>query len=139
MPELPRESHFSLAPDWVCEVLSPSTERIDRSRKLGIHAAAGVAHAWLVNPVERTLEVLRLGEGVRTIVAVHAGAEGVRRLRSDSTIVHRLTPRRRLLRQVKLVQHPVHERREKDAGHHQEDHPRVQCVHAGEELPASGA
>ena len=51
MAALPDEAFFSLAPDWVCEVLSPSTERIDRSRKLGTYAGAKVAHAWLVNPV----------------------------------------------------------------------------------------
>jgi Uma2 family endonuclease len=78
MPDLPEESYFSLAPDWVCEVLSPSTERIDRSRKLGIYSKAQVEHAWFVNPVERTLEVLRLREGAWTIVAVLTDAEGVR-------------------------------------------------------------
>ncbi len=51
LPAMPDEAFFSLAPDWVCEVLSPSTERIDRGRKLRIYAEAGVAHAWLVNPV----------------------------------------------------------------------------------------
>jgi Uma2 family endonuclease len=78
MPALPEESHFSLAPDWLCEVLSPSTERIDRSRKLAIYAEAGVEYVWLVNPVERTLEILRLQEGAWTIVAVLTDAEGVR-------------------------------------------------------------
>jgi Uma2 family endonuclease len=45
-------------PDWVCEVLCPSTERIDRARKLRIYAEAGVAHAWLVNPLEGTRRAL---------------------------------------------------------------------------------
>jgi Uma2 family endonuclease len=62
MPAIPEEAFFSLAPDWVCEVLSPSTARIDRGRKLRIYAAAGVAHAWFVNPLERTLEVLVCGK-----------------------------------------------------------------------------
>src|SRR5438034_7662646 len=70
MPAMPDTAFFSLAPDWVCEVLSPSTERIDRSRKLRIYAETGVAHAWLVNPTERTLEVLRLRDRAWTIVAV---------------------------------------------------------------------
>jgi Uma2 family endonuclease len=69
---------FSLAPDWVCEVLSPSTERFDRSRKLRIYAEAGVLHAWLVKPSDRTLEVLRLREGAWTIVAVLEDAAAVR-------------------------------------------------------------
>jgi Uma2 family endonuclease len=78
LPAMPEEAYFTLAPDWVCEVLSPATERIDRSRKLRIYAAAGVAHAWLVNPVERTLEVLRLREGAWTIVAVATDQDPVR-------------------------------------------------------------
>ena len=69
---------FTLAPDWICEVLSPSTEGIDRGRKLRIYADVGIAHAWLVNPAERTLEVLRLRDGAWTIVAVCTGTDAVR-------------------------------------------------------------
>jgi Uma2 family endonuclease len=78
LPAIPETAFFSLAPDWVCEVLSPSTEHIDRGRKLRIYADAGIAHAWLVNPAERTLEVLRLREGAWTIVAVCSGSDAVR-------------------------------------------------------------
>jgi Uma2 family endonuclease len=78
LPHMPDEAFFSLSPDWVCEVLSPSTERIDRSRKLRIYAEAGVAHAWLVQPSHRTLEVLRLREGAWTIVGVWEDAALVR-------------------------------------------------------------
>jgi Uma2 family endonuclease len=53
-------AYFTIRPDWVCEVLSPSTERYDRGEKLPRYARAGVSHAWLVNPLQRTLEVLRL-------------------------------------------------------------------------------
>jgi Uma2 family endonuclease len=60
MPTIPREPYLTVRPDWVCEVLSPSTERIDRAAKIALHAAAGVANAWLVNPLQHTLEVLRL-------------------------------------------------------------------------------
>jgi len=70
MPSMPDGAFFTLAPDWVCEILSPSTERVDRGKKLRAYAAAGVAHAWLVKPSDRTFEVLRLREGVWTIVAV---------------------------------------------------------------------
>jgi Uma2 family endonuclease len=77
MPAIPDEAFFSLAPDWVCEVLSPSTARIDRTRKLRIYAGAGVAHAWLVNATERTLEALRLRDGAWTIVAVFGDADTV--------------------------------------------------------------
>jgi Uma2 family endonuclease len=59
-------------------VLSPSTERIDRSKKLRIYAREGVKHAWLLNPITRTLEVFRLAEGRWLLVATHAEAEKVR-------------------------------------------------------------
>lgn len=78
MPVMQDVAFFTLAPDWICEVLSPSTERIDRGRKLRIYADTGVAHAWLVNPAERTLEVLRLRDGAWTIVAVCTGTDAVR-------------------------------------------------------------
>jgi Uma2 family endonuclease len=68
MAAIPDEPYFSIAPDWVCEVLSPSTEKFDRARKLRIYAQAGVEHACLVKPTDRTLEVLRLREGAWTIV-----------------------------------------------------------------------
>ncbi len=63
MPELPVTAYFALPPDWVCEVLSPSTARMDRVDKLAIYAAHGVAHAWLIDPDARTLEVFTLTEG----------------------------------------------------------------------------
>jgi Uma2 family endonuclease len=78
MPAMPDEGFLSLAPEWICEVLLASTERIDRGRKLRIYAEAGVAHAWLVNPVERTLEVLLLKDGSWTIVGVCSGSDVVR-------------------------------------------------------------
>ncbi|MFE8603752.1 Uma2 family endonuclease [Archangium violaceum] len=52
---------FDLAPDWVCEVLSPSTEALDREHKLRLYHQQGVSHAWLVDPRARTLEVYRRG------------------------------------------------------------------------------
>jgi Uma2 family endonuclease len=57
----------------VCEVLSPSTERLDRVKKLPIDAREGVSHAWLLNPAARTLEVLRLENGRWLVVAAHGG------------------------------------------------------------------
>ena len=65
-------------PAGICEVLSPSTTRVDRGRKLRIYAEAGVLHAWLVNPQDRTLEVLRVRDGAWTIVAVWEDAAVVR-------------------------------------------------------------
>lgn len=60
MPELPDAAAFELPPDWVCEVLSPSTEAVDRAEKMPIYAREGVGHLWLVGPVARTLEAFAL-------------------------------------------------------------------------------
>jgi len=70
LPAMPDEVFFTLPPDWVCEVLSPSTERIDRGRKLRIYAEAGVPHAWFVKPTDRSFQVMRLRDGAWTIVGV---------------------------------------------------------------------
>lgn len=78
MPAISAAAYFTLAPDWVCEVVSPSTARLDRVKKLPVYAREGVRHVWLVDPLARTLEVLRL-EGQRWLVlSVHAEGEGVR-------------------------------------------------------------
>jgi len=57
MPVLPETAWFDLAPDWVCEILSPSTARVDRAEKMPIYAAGHVPHLWLIDPQLRTLEV----------------------------------------------------------------------------------
>ena len=75
---LPDAPALTLAPDWVCEVVSPSTEGIDRGRKLAIYAREGVSHAWLINPTSQTLEVLALAEGRWVLLAAHTGAVMVR-------------------------------------------------------------
>ena len=78
MPRLPDTAYFPVAPDWVCEILSPSTASLDRVKKLTVYAREGVGHAWLIDPDARTLEVLRLEAGRWTIVATHAANEVVR-------------------------------------------------------------
>lgn len=60
MPELPDAAAFELAPDWVCEVPSPSTAATDRAEKMPIYARKGVRHIWLVDPIVQTLEAYRL-------------------------------------------------------------------------------
>lgn len=69
MPERPDAPFLTLAPDWVCEVLSPSTAALDRSEKLPLYGARGVRHVWFVDPAIRTLEVLS-HEGERWQVVV---------------------------------------------------------------------
>jgi Uma2 family endonuclease len=78
MPKVPDVAYFELAPDWACEILSPSTEKIDRASKLGIYAGAGVSHVWLLNPRQRTLEVLRAHDGHWLTVAIHHDDDRVR-------------------------------------------------------------
>ena len=78
MTRYPDSAYTVIAPDWVCEILSPSTSSLDRVQKLGIYAREHVSHAWLIDPLARTLEVLRLENGRWTILATHAGAEAVR-------------------------------------------------------------
>ena len=63
MPELPDAAYFTLAPDWVCEVLSASTRRLDLHGKRPIYAREGVAYLWLVDPTDRTLEAFELRDG----------------------------------------------------------------------------
>ena len=62
MPQLPDTAYFSITPDWICEVLSRSTENIDRREKLPYYAEHGVRHVWLLDPVDKRLEVYALDE-----------------------------------------------------------------------------
>lgn len=78
MPKPPRTAAISLAPDWVCEVLSPSTYGLDRGAKLPVYARQGVRHVWFVDPVARTLEVLSLEGGRYTLMVTHTGKAPVR-------------------------------------------------------------
>ncbi len=75
---VPSAAHQTSAPDWVCEVLSASTEALDRGKKLRIYAREGVTHVWLVNPILRTLEVLSLARGVFRLTASHEGGANIR-------------------------------------------------------------
>lgn len=63
MPEYPETAYFSLAPDWMCEVLSASTRRLDLHGKRPIYARESVPHLWLVDPADRTLEAFELRDG----------------------------------------------------------------------------
>ena len=78
LPSTPNEPYLTLAPDWICEVLSPSTEYIDRGKKLRIYAREGVAHAWLVDPLAHTLEALSLEAGRWTQLDRYEGEARVR-------------------------------------------------------------
>jgi Uma2 family endonuclease len=78
LPKVANAPYFTLAPDWLCEVISRSTEKLDRAKKLPIYAAHGVRNVWLVNPLQQTLEVLRLHDGKWLTLAVHCDDAKVR-------------------------------------------------------------
>jgi Uma2 family endonuclease len=78
LPVLRNVPYFELAPDWVCEVLSTTTARIDRVRKKPLYARERVSHLWLVDPVVRTLEVYRLDGGQWVDAGAYGGAEVIR-------------------------------------------------------------
>jgi Uma2 family endonuclease len=78
LPQMPAGAYFTLPPDFVCETLSPSTERIDRGKKLRIYAREGVRHIWLVNPITETLEAYASSHGRWTLLETHSGDETAR-------------------------------------------------------------
>ena len=71
-------NRISAVPDWVCEVLSPSTIRVDKIKKMHIYARHGVPHFWLIDPIARTLYVLRLETDKWVVAGVYAEDDKVR-------------------------------------------------------------
>ena len=84
LPSVPSDAYMTLAPDWICEVLSPSTEALDRGKKLRRYAGECVAHAWLVDPLRQTLEVLALESGRWAPRGMHEGSVKARLAPFDS-------------------------------------------------------
>jgi Uma2 family endonuclease len=78
MPSVPMTAQFHARPDWVCEILSPGTQRRDRVLKLPFYARAGIMHCWLVDPLEQTLEVFRLNDQHWVVAQSFGGDETVR-------------------------------------------------------------
>ena len=62
LPQLPDTAYSELAPDWVCEVLSPSTANLDRKDKMRWYAQVEVNHLWLIDPANQTLEAYQRQE-----------------------------------------------------------------------------
>lgn len=77
VPVFPDTPAWNVTPDWIGEVTSPTTGRLDRIRKLPAYARHGVAHAWIVDPVEQSLEVYRLVEGHWALISTHEGEDAV--------------------------------------------------------------
>ncbi|MCB9795738.1 MAG: Uma2 family endonuclease [Alphaproteobacteria bacterium] len=78
MPHDPDVSWFELPPDWICEVISPSTQRIDRAHKLPTYARAGVPWLWLADPQSLTIEVYDLSASPWGLLGVWEGRQKVR-------------------------------------------------------------
>ena len=72
------QNPISVAPDWVCEVLSQGTFRLDRVKKMAKYAEHNVSHLWLIDPEHTTLEVYRLESGRWLLLGTFDGAEKVR-------------------------------------------------------------
>ena len=78
MPERLQTAQCHVAPQWVCEVLSPSTHRADRLLKLPFYGRAGVGHVWLVDVRNEAIEVYALRDGQMQLVDITSGDEAVR-------------------------------------------------------------
>lgn len=77
LPALPDTAWIETPPDWLSEVLSPSTQQFDRTDKLAIYASFGVKHCWYVDPTAKTLEVFELTGGKWLIAATFKNADPV--------------------------------------------------------------
>lgn len=84
MPALPDAAWCDIAPDWICEVVSPATTGFDRAKKLPRYARNTVAHAWVVDPKAKTLEVYERRGDVFALVDAFTGNERVRAVPFDA-------------------------------------------------------
>ena len=78
MPQFPQNHVFAIAPDWICEVVSPASGRLDRIRKMPIYAREQVRHAWIIDPLQQSVEVFANEDDTWRMVAAHAENEVVR-------------------------------------------------------------
>jgi len=78
MPVMPETPFFELVPDWICEVISPSTGAFDRGKKMPHYGRSGVRHLWLVDPTMKTLEIFRSDEEGWRLLSTHSGDAKVR-------------------------------------------------------------
>lgn len=69
---------YDIPPDWVCEVISPRTERVERGEKMRIYRREGIKHIWLLSPLLRTLEVYRLEGALWMLVETYEDDAKVR-------------------------------------------------------------
>jgi Uma2 family endonuclease len=75
--EKPKTPYFTLAPDWVCEVLSPSTASRDRKIKMDLYAKYNIPYYWIFDPLNKTLEVFELKNSKFECFMVASGEDKV--------------------------------------------------------------
>jgi Uma2 family endonuclease len=80
----PDGAYISVPPDWICEILSPATERHDRNEKRDIYGRAGVPFLWLLDPRVKVLECFRLVAGQWLLLGTVSGTNPVRMMPFDA-------------------------------------------------------
>lgn len=63
MPQVPVGHIFTVVPDWVCEIVSPSSRRYDRIEKFKVYGLHGVGYYWVIDPEAQSLEAYQLENG----------------------------------------------------------------------------
>jgi Uma2 family endonuclease len=71
-PEQVKSTHIEGPPALVVEILSPSTEALDRGRKMDLYARCGIREVWLVTPYPRLLEVYLLADNAYRLVHTYS-------------------------------------------------------------------
>jgi Uma2 family endonuclease len=74
MPSTPENVGITVAPDWICEILSPSTARLDQGPKRRIYAEAGVGFLWMLDPATRVLDAYQLVTGKWLLLGTATGS-----------------------------------------------------------------
>lgn len=87
LPVIPRDHIFTVPPDWVCEVLSPSTARVDRAKKLPIYVRHEVDYAWIVDPVIQTVEIMHRVTNHWIVEAVFGGDDVMRAAPFEEAVI----------------------------------------------------
>ena len=72
------QNPISVTPDWICEILSPSTRRFDKMKKMPIYADYGVGHFWLLDPIAKILDTFRLKPNGWLLLARFYGGDKIR-------------------------------------------------------------
>ena len=78
LSKFPKTNFITVAPDWICEVLSPRTFKIDRIKKMPIYAQFEVSFLWLIDPIEEIFEIFKLNGDKWTLLAGFAGNDKIR-------------------------------------------------------------